>query len=59
MSISRRTVIQGLAALGTVPVVGSMSRVVSAQEQPATGMTTTTNNAEGYMAQQDTTWTSR
>src|ERR687894_1425865 len=36
MSISRRTVIQGLAALGTVPVLGSISRAVSAQEQPAT-----------------------
>jgi sulfonate transport system substrate-binding protein len=36
MSISRRTVIQGLAALGTIPVLGSMSRGVAAQEQPAT-----------------------
>jgi len=36
MSISRRTMIQGLAALGTMPVLGSMSRGVSAQEQPAT-----------------------
>src|ERR687894_1237712 len=35
MSISRRTVIQGLVALGTIPVLGSMSRGVSAQ-QPAT-----------------------
>src|SRR5918995_1884813 len=36
MSISRRTVIQGLAALGTIPVLGSMSRGVSARQQPAT-----------------------
>jgi sulfonate transport system substrate-binding protein len=36
MSISRRTVIQGLAALGTIPVLGSTSRGVSAQQQPAT-----------------------
>ena len=36
MSISRRTVIQGLAALGTVPLLGSMSRGASAQERPAT-----------------------
>jgi sulfonate transport system substrate-binding protein len=36
MSISRRTVIQGLAALGAIPVLGATSRGVSAQEQPAT-----------------------
>jgi len=35
MSISRRAVIQGLAALGTIPVLGSMSSGVAAQ-QPAT-----------------------
>src|SRR5918992_5299729 len=36
MSISRRNVIQGLAALGAIPVLGAASRGVSAQEQPAT-----------------------
>ena len=35
MSISRRTVIQGLAALGTIPVLGSVPRRLRA-EQPAT-----------------------
>jgi len=36
MCISRRAVIQGLAALGTIPVLGSMSSGVAAQQQPAT-----------------------
>ena len=36
MSISRRNVIQGLAALGAIPVLGATSRGVAAQEQPAT-----------------------
>src|SRR5215212_3258648 len=36
MSISRRTMFQGLAALGAIPVLGAASRGVSAQEQPAT-----------------------
>ena len=36
MSISRRDVIQGLAALGVIPVLGRAAAAVSAQEQPAT-----------------------
>ena len=36
MSITRRTVIQGLAAFGALPVLGATSRAVSAQEQPGT-----------------------
>jgi sulfonate transport system substrate-binding protein len=36
MSISRRDVIQGLAALGVIPVLGRTAAAASAQEQPAT-----------------------
>ena len=36
MSISRRDVIQGLVALGAIPVLGRSAVVASAQEQPAT-----------------------
>ncbi len=34
MSISRRDVIQGLAALGVIPVLGRAATAASAQEQP-------------------------
>ena len=36
MSMTRRTVIQGLAALGAIPALGATLRGVSAQEQPGT-----------------------
>jgi sulfonate transport system substrate-binding protein len=36
VTLTRRNVIQGLAALGIVPVLGSNARGIAAQEQPAT-----------------------
>jgi sulfonate transport system substrate-binding protein len=36
MALSRRAVIQGLAALGVVPALGLSARGVAAQELPAT-----------------------
>jgi sulfonate transport system substrate-binding protein len=36
MNLTRRDLIQGLAALGVIPVLGTTFRGVSAQEQPAT-----------------------